>query len=95
MTTEETSTKNTCKEYLKLMGIHYHHLLQGLGSYPGLPDLVMHYNREAHNLEFKTPKGKLSPNQEAFRDKCVMDGIPYHTIRDISDLIKVLEKYGQ
>lgn len=43
MVTEETSIKSACKDYLNLMGVFNYALLQGMGSYKGIPDRIMHY----------------------------------------------------
>ncbi len=39
-------------------------------------------------LELKTPNGKLSPHQQAFKAQCEKDGIEYWEIRSLQDLIE-------
>lgn len=89
--TEETDLKLAVKQYLDLYGIFSYHLLQGIGSFKGLPDRVMHYEENVHYLEIKKPKGKLSPHQQAFYEQCNYDNIYYVVIRSLDDLIDYLE----
>jgi len=89
--TEETSLKKTVKDYLDLRGIFNYALLQGLGSYPGLPDRGMHFLGRVHYLEIKAKKGKLSPNQLVFQEHCRMDVVEYHVIRSLEDIQAIVE----
>ncbi len=89
--TEETALKGMVKEYLALKGIFSYPIQQGLGSYPGLPDRVLHWQGGVHYLEIKKPKGKLSISQQAFQEQCKQDGISYSVIRSLDDLIEILE----
>ena len=61
-----------------------------MGSYPGLPDRVMHYNGEVVYLEIKTLRGRLSPAQDNFLVECAEDGIEYWVIQSLEDLISRL-----
>ena len=81
----ETDLKNLIKDYLNIRHIFNYHIQQGMGSYAGLPDRVMHYVGVVY-LEIKTPKGKLSPAQEKFQAQCAEDCIPYFVIRSLEDL---------
>ena len=94
MPTEETSLKSAVKELLAIKGIFSYPITQSLGSYPGLPDRVMHRNGRVEYLEIKRPKGKLSPGQLAFQEQCEQDGIPYYVIRNIDDLLAVINITG-
>lgn len=91
--TEETDLKSAVKQYLDIKGIFSYHLLQGIGSYKGLPDRVAHINGKVVYLEIKKPKGKLSPYQIAFQEQCVYDNINYEVIRSLDDLIEITEDY--
>ena len=54
---------------------------------PGAPDLVIAGERRAVMVELKRPasrdlfgrkpKGRLSPEQKAFRDRCIVSGVDY------------------
>ncbi len=89
--TEETDLKLAVKQYLDIRGIFNFPLLQGLGSYKGLPDRVAHINGKVVYLEIKKLKGKLSLHQETFANECFADGIDYWIIRSLDDLIDYLE----
>ena len=96
----ETQIKGQIKDYLAICHIFSFPLTQGLGSYPGLPDRVMHIERHFPHeptsrvvyIEVKTPNGKLSPVQEAFQEQCVKDRIDYWVVHDVDELIKLLEE---
>ena len=86
----ENDVKRQVKDYLAARGIFNFFLLQGMGAYKGVPDRIAHINGVAHYLEIKKPGGKLSPHQIAFRDQCERDGVPYHEIYCIEDLMEVI-----
>ena len=89
--TEETDLKLAVKQYLDLLGIFNFPLLQGLGSYKGLPDRVAHLNGKVVYLEIKKLKGRMSPYQMALADQCASDGIDYLVIRSLDDLMNYTE----
>jgi len=82
----ETDIKNTIKEYLAIRGIFSFPLTQGLGSFRGAPDRIIHLNGRVVYLEIKTPTGKLSAYQEAFCEQCRADGIDYWVVRSSEEL---------
>ena len=82
----ETDIKRQVKDYLKLKGVFHYHNLQGLGCYPGLPDMCLHLKDRVVYLEIKTPKGKLSMAQQLFKWQCEVDGIQYWVVRSVEDL---------
>lgn len=86
----ETSLKSVVKDYLKLKGITCYPIMQGLGSYPGLPDMQMHFEGKIIHLEMKTPTGKLSERQLAFQEQCALDNVPYFVIRSLEDIIGIV-----
>lgn len=53
------------------------------GSLKGVPDILVLWNGFPVFLEVKAPKGKLSPDQIAFKERCEKQGIEYHTIKDV------------
>ena len=88
----ESMIKSQIKDYLALKGIFNYHNLQGIGSYKGIPDRIMHYRGRVVYLEIKTPTGKLSEHQEAFRRQCLEDKVAYWVIRSIEDLESHLQE---
>ena len=87
----ESHIKEQVKDYLAFKGIFNFPITQGLGSYRGAPDRVLHLNGRVVYLEIKTPTGKLSEYQERFEDQCYDDGISYWLIRSIEDLERLME----
>ena len=85
----ETSLKSQLKDYLALRGIYSWPVTQGLGSHRGAPDRVMHFQGRVHFLEIKLPTGKMSEYQIAFQEQCRQDGIPYHVVHSLEELIEV------
>ena len=88
--TEETAIKSQVKDYLRLRGIFFYYNLQGVGAFKGLPDMAMHFEGQVHHLEIKKLKGVLSEHQQKFREQCELDGISYHVIRSLEDLMSIV-----
>ena len=86
----ETALKAQLKDYLLIKGIFSFPITQGLGSYRGAPDRVMHFNGSVHYLEIKLPTGKMSPYQLAFQEQCLADNINYHVIKSLDDLMEII-----
>lgn len=84
--TPETIIKQQIKDYLNFKGIFNFPLLQGIGSFKGLPDRIFFYKGKAVFCEIKKPTGKLSEHQQRFSEQCQHDGIDYIVIRSIEDL---------
>jgi len=62
----EIVIKKQIKSYLKQVGCRAFSHLQGLGSYPGLPDIQGSYQRKHFFIEVKTKDGRLSVPQAQF-----------------------------
>lgn len=89
--TPETRLKQSVRKVLNIYGIFNYHILQGLGAYKGVPDRIAHHRGRVIYLEIKYAKAILSDGQKNFLDQCKRDGIEYHIIRSIDDLIDVFE----
>jgi len=85
----ETQIKRQIKDYLKIKGYFWYWLVQGLGSFRGLPDLVVH-DKVVVYLEVKTEKGKLSVYQQAFKKECEESNIEYYVVRSVEDVMEIL-----
>ena len=57
------------RDYLRWRGWKVYRIQQGLGCHRGMSDLICVKDGKVLFLEIKTPKGKLSPHQEKFRDE--------------------------
>ena len=90
MEISERELKQQARDLLDIKGVFNYPLQQGLGSYRGLPDRVMHLNEKVCYLEFKVRKNKLSIYQQAFQAQCQADNIPYFVIRNIEELMEII-----
>ena len=82
----EADIKRQIKDFLKHMHIFCFYLLQGLGSYPGLPDMVAHIKGRVVYIEVKKRSGKLTLAQGFFEAQCEEDGVEYWVVRDVADI---------
>lgn len=68
--------------------------LKGQGVLPGAPDLVIAHDGVIAFVEVKRPKGRQSPAQIAFQDKCSEQRLPYGVVRGKGDLKAFLDDIG-
>lgn len=69
--------------------------MRAAGLTAGMPDLVLLLpESRCALLEVKTDKGKLSENQEAFRDLVLSLGVMWAVVRSIDDVLAKLEEWG-
>ena len=88
--TPETLIKNAAKELLSLYRIWTFPVLQGMGAHPGIADRLGIYKGKPLAIEFKSPKGRMSPNQAYFRLQWELEGGLYIECRTLEDLTKAL-----
>jgi Holliday junction resolvase len=88
----ESEITRGIRQYLKLKGIFHWKVWQGLGSTPGVPDIVGICRGRFVGIEVKTAKGKLSEHQEQFRDAIVREGGLYILARSTDDVATVFER---
>ena len=73
-------------------------LLKAKGLRPGKADFeiitIKNNTSHHHYLEFKTLKGKQSPNQKIFEESCVASNQHYSIVRSVAEAISLLEKEG-
>ena len=72
---------------LKALGIFHWKVLQGLGSTPGVPDILGIWQGKLLGIECKTQKGKLSHHQEKFIERINREGGIAFVARSIDDVI--------
>jgi hypothetical protein len=82
----ETQIKRMIKQYLNYKGWFHFPLTAGLGAYPGAPDMIAIKAGRVVFIEVKTPTGKLSPHQQAFKENIGDRGGNYIVARGIEDL---------
>lgn len=68
--------------------------LKGQGVLPGAPDLVIAHDGVIAFVEVKRPKGRQSPAQIAFQDRCSEQRLPYGVVRGEGDLKAFLDDIG-
>jgi len=88
----ENEIKKQVKQYLTLMGWFSFHILQGLGSFLGIPDRIAIKGGRVLFLEIKKPGGKLSPGQIIFRDMILSHGGEYYKVDDLDSLIDIIKQ---
>ena len=84
--TPETLLKRDIKQYLSLTGWFCFPVLQGLGAYKGIPDIIACKNGQTLFIECKSPKGKQSPDQQEFEQRIKEARCKYLLVRDVTDL---------
>jgi hypothetical protein len=91
--TAETNLKGAIKDALARTGWFSFPVLQGLGAYDGIADIIMLKAGRVIFLEVKAPnwKGELSPDQKVFRDDIGYFGGEYMVCDNIDRLIEWLE----
>lgn len=69
-------------------------ILVGMGVHPGFADLMVLCDGRVLFLELKSPKGRLSPDQEAFRDAVQAQGHGWALVRSLDDALGALADHG-
>ena len=84
----ENDIKRQVKDYLSAKGWFHFHIMQGLGSYRGIPDIIAIKDNRVLFLEIKKPTGEQSQYQKEFEDNITSQGGEYVLVRCLEDLIK-------
>jgi hypothetical protein len=69
-------------------------ILVGMGVHKGFADLMVICDGRILFLELKAPKGRLSPEQEAFRAAVMTQGFGWALVRSIDDALGALADFG-
>ena len=69
-------------------------ILVGMGVHPGFADLMVLCDGRVLFLELKSLKGKLSPDQAAFRDAVQAQGHGWALVRSLDDALGALADHG-
>ena len=92
----ESDVRKVCKDYLQFKGWFVFHLLQGLGCYPGLTDMVAVKDGRVLFIELKRPgKGKQTEKQKIFQADVERAGGEYILAECLEDLIEGIKKGGE
>lgn len=84
----ENDVKKEIKDWLDIIGFFRYHNLQGLGSYPGTPDIVAVKDGHVLFIEAKAPGKKQSDNQIKFQDDLIEHGGDYVLAYGFEDVEK-------
>ncbi len=90
MKVTEKQITASIRQLLKNLGIFHYKQHQGLGSTPGVPDIVGIYKGRYLGIEVKAPNGKLSPKQTIFLQTINDQGGIALVARSIEDVIRGL-----
>ena len=69
-------------------------ILVGMGVHRGCADLMVISAGRVLFLELKAPKGRLRPEQEAFRDAVRTQGFGWALVRSLDDALDALAVHG-
>jgi len=69
-------------------------ILVGMGVHRGFADLMVLCEGRVLFLELKSPKGRLSPAQAAFRDAVQAQGFGWALVRSLDDALGALADHG-
>ena len=86
----ENDIKTQVKQYLDLRGWYHFPILQGLGSFDGIPDRIAIKDGRTLYLEIKKPSGTQSPAQIDFERNIKLQKGEYYLIDDLDSLIKII-----
>ena len=86
---ERDITRNI-RGYLNIRGIFHYKQWQGLGSLPGVSDIIGIYRGKYLAIEVKCPGNKLSDRQKAFLDRVNEEGGIGFMATSVDDVIEKL-----
>lgn len=69
-------------------------ILVGMGVHPGFADLLVISEGRVLFLEVKSAKGRLRPEQDAFRETVLAQGFGWALVRSVDDALAALADNG-
>jgi hypothetical protein len=69
-------------------------ILVGMGVHPGFADLLVISEGRVLFLEVKSAKGRLRPEQDAFRETVLAQGFGWALVRSLDDALGALADHG-
>jgi len=85
-TTPETTVKRAVRKHLLEQGYFVFPLTAGMGSWPGVSDLVAVRGASVLWIECKSQTGRCSAKQDQFRRDIESHGGTYVVVRSVDDL---------
>ena len=89
--TPETMIKQQVKDILDLKGWFHFPIMQGMGSYSGLPDRIAIKDGIVLFVECKAPGGHMSAAQEKFLENVRSQLGHYVVVSDVDNFIEYLK----
>lgn len=83
---KERDIRKQIQDYLRWTGWFVYYNLAGLGSYPGLSDLVAIKGGQVVHIEVKVPGGRQSEKQKKFQEDLEAAGGEYILAWGIEDV---------
>lgn len=90
--TQETLIKKEIKTWLKLNNWFVFYVLQGLGAYKGIVDILSIKDGIVLFIEVKTKTGRQSDNQKQFEEAITSHGGHYVIARGYEDIENYLKE---
>ena len=87
----EKDVKKQVRDYLRIRGWFVFPIMQGLGSYRGISDLIACKNGQVLFIECKAPGGQLSQYQKRFKESIEAAGCIYIVAWGYEDIEEVIE----
>ena len=84
----ETDIRRQVRDYLQLRQYFCFYVLQGLGAYKGIPDLIAVRDGRVIFIELKTARGRQSDYQKKFQADLEAAGGEYVLCRGVDELLK-------
>ena len=82
----ETDIRRQVRDYLRIKGWFVFHVLQGLGCYLGVTDLIAVKDGRVLFIELKTARGRQSQHQKKFQADLEAAGGEYVLCRGVDEL---------
>ena len=67
--------------------------LKAQGVKRGVPDVIILWEGRAHFIELKAPRGRLTPEQRAFRDNVHAQGCPWFVCWSFQEVADICEAW--
>lgn len=86
MKISESDIRRQVRDYLRVKGWFVFHVLQGLGCYLGVTDLIAVKDGRVLFIELKTARGRQSEHQKKFQADLEAAGGEYVLCRGVDEL---------
>jgi len=86
MKISESDIRRQVRDYLRVKGWFVFHVLQGLGCYLGVTDLIAVKDGRVLFIELKTARGRQSQHQKKFQADLEAAGGEYVLCRGVDEL---------